>query len=76
MTPDTQSVIAPPMFSLWRYKKHPERVYRVVGIANIAHLSDRHPVTVVYSTADHPERLWTRPVADFLAAFAPTEATA
>lgn len=59
----------PQLFSTWRYNKHPEREYVVVGIANSAHRHDDHPITVIYATREHPERLWTRTVDEFHADF-------
>lgn len=67
--PVAQHTGIPPLFSRWRYRKNPKRQYRVIAIANIAHQSDAHPITVVYQTEGYPDRIWTREIADFCQAF-------
>jgi len=49
---------------------HSERIYRVVTLSN-QHATDieKFPPTVVYEEANNPDRVWSRPVEDFLENF-------
>jgi hypothetical protein len=64
---DDGSDIAPT--TVWSYRKHPERRYVVLGVANVAHKHTEHPPIVVYRSLDNLGRLWTRPVSSFREAF-------
>lgn len=60
----------PEVGSVWRYRKHPERSYRVIGVANASVRHPRHPLQVVYATVGHEDRLWTCPLEDWHTRFA------
>lgn len=65
----------PSIGSIWSYRKHPERLYEVVLMANIAFRHPHHPPTVIYRAVTHPNHIYTRTVEAFATDFAPAPAT-
>lgn len=62
---------APAPGSTWRHRNGAE--YRVLFVTNRHHASDAHPPDVVYESLDHPERKWSRPLADWARSFTPKQ---